>query len=115
MLFIRATNENNCRSSAYEALSTVSTFSANDTLPAISKLLLVILERAEQLLSMQNQIVGTDDRNNYNELHMNFCGLLTVGLTDMMCSSPVNNVTDEISVILAGHNSPTWQRNQASQ
>lgn len=42
--------------------------------------MLVILERAEQLLSMQNQIVGTDDRNNYNELHMNFCGLLTVSV-----------------------------------
>jgi len=73
----RETNEANSRTSCYEALSTLSSYSANDTLPAISKLCLVVLERAEQLLSVQDQIVGSDDRNNYNELQINFCGVLT--------------------------------------
>lgn len=74
----RETNESNSRTSAYEALSTLATHSARDTLPAISKLTLDILGRAEHLLSVQDQIVGTDDRNNYNELQINFCGVLTV-------------------------------------
>lgn len=39
---------------------------------------MIILERSEHLLSVQDQIVGTDDRNNYNELQINFCGVLTV-------------------------------------
>lgn len=33
----------------------------------------------EQLLSIQNQIVGVDDRNNWNELQSNLCGVLIVG------------------------------------
>jgi len=78
LFFIRReTNENNSRTSAYEALSTLATHSAQDTLPSISKLVLEILNRSEQLLSVQDQIVGTDDRNNYNELQSNFCGVLT--------------------------------------
>ena len=39
---------------------------------------MVILERSEHLLSVHDQIVGTDDRNNYNELQINFCGVMTV-------------------------------------
>lgn len=73
----RESNEANSRTSCYEALSTLSTYAANDSLPAISKLCLIVLERAEQLLTMQDQIIGTDDRNNYNELQINFCGVLT--------------------------------------
>ena len=30
------------------------------------------------MLQMQTQIVGADDRNNYNEIQMNICSVLTV-------------------------------------
>lgn len=39
-------------------------------------MLLTILERAEQLLGMQGQIVSSDDRNRYNELQISFCGVI---------------------------------------
>jgi hypothetical protein len=36
----------------------------------------------EQLLSIQNQIVGIDDRNNWNELQSNLCGVVIVRRLD---------------------------------
>ena len=32
------------------------------------------------LTCCQNQIVGVDDRNNWNDLMTNFCGVITVSL-----------------------------------
>ncbi|GAA5987867.1 hypothetical protein JCM11641_003514 [Rhodosporidiobolus odoratus] len=73
----RATNESNSRTSAYEALSTLATHAPADCLPVISKLVIAVLDRSEQLLSMQAQLVGADDRNNYNELQVNICSVVT--------------------------------------
>jgi len=39
-----------------------------------------VLQRMEQLLGIQNQIVGADDRNNWNELQSNLCGVIIVRL-----------------------------------
>jgi len=33
----------------------------------------------ETLLGMANQLLGVDDRNNWNELQGNFCGVISVG------------------------------------
>lgn len=63
----------------------------------VSKLVLAILDRAESLLNVQvspyhcpvgqhgtdisvpqGQLVGADDRNNYNEMQVNNCSVLTV-------------------------------------
>ncbi|KAM0747802.1 ARM repeat-containing protein [Meredithblackwellia eburnea MCA 4105] len=73
----KGTNESNSRTSAYEALSTLVTHAPNDCLPVISKLVLAVLDRSETLLNLQDQLVGSDDRNNYNELQVNICGVLT--------------------------------------
>ncbi|BGP03309.1 Importin subunit beta-1 [Rhodotorula toruloides] len=73
----RPTNEANARTSAYEALSALATHSASDCLPIVSKLVIATLDRSEALLGMQGQLVGSDDRNNYNELQVNICSLLT--------------------------------------
>ncbi|KAJ7232686.1 karyopherin Kap95 [Mycena rebaudengoi] len=53
-----------------------------DAITVVQKTVVTILQRMEQLLAMQNQIVGVDDRNNWNELQGNFCNLVIV------CSSP---------------------------
>ncbi|KAI5475715.1 hypothetical protein MNV49_001008 [Pseudohyphozyma bogoriensis] len=73
----KSTNESNSRTSAYEALSTLVTHAANDCLPVVSKLVIAVLDRSEALLRLQDQLVGADDRNNYNELQVNICGVLT--------------------------------------
>ncbi|GAA6025213.1 hypothetical protein JCM10207_001492 [Rhodosporidiobolus poonsookiae] len=73
----RATNESNSRTSAYEALSTLATHAPADCLPVVSKLVMGVLDRSEALLAMQGQLVGADDRNNYNELQVNICSVIT--------------------------------------
>jgi importin subunit beta-1 len=70
--------------------------STADTMGQMEKLAIVILQRMEQLIGMhvsavimphvplliyitlQNQILGMDDRNNWNDLQSNFCSVLIV-------------------------------------
>ncbi|KAI6022914.1 armadillo-type protein [Pisolithus microcarpus] len=63
-------NEANFRTSAYEAITSYVTHATNDNT------LITILMRMQQLLGMQNQIVGIDDRNNWNELQSNLCSVV---------------------------------------
>ena len=72
----RGTNEQNARTSAYEALSTAMQGCAVDCLPQASTVLLTMLERQEQLNEMAPQLIGMDDRNNWSELQTNLCSVL---------------------------------------
>jgi importin subunit beta-1 len=72
----KGSNEGNSRTSCYEAISSLITHSAVDSLPIVSHVVLAILQRQEQLLAMQSQILGVDDRSNWNELQGNFCSIL---------------------------------------
>lgn len=49
----RPSNESNSRTSAYEALSTLVAHAPTDCLPIISKLVIAVLDRSEQLFQMQ--------------------------------------------------------------
>ncbi|KAF8841836.1 ARM repeat-containing protein [Paxillus ammoniavirescens] len=69
-------NEANFRTSAYEAITSYVTHATNDVIPVVQNTLITILIRMEQLLGMQNQIVGVDDRNNWNELQSNLCSVV---------------------------------------
>ncbi|KIJ60940.1 hypothetical protein HYDPIDRAFT_169967 [Hydnomerulius pinastri MD-312] len=69
-------NESNFRTSAYEAITSYVTHATNDVIPVAQNTLITILVRMEQLLNMQNQIVGIDDRNNWNELQSNLCSVV---------------------------------------
>ncbi|OBZ74428.1 Importin subunit beta-1 [Grifola frondosa] len=70
-----ASNDENYRTTAYEAITSFVTHSSLDTITVVQNTALTVLSRMEQLLSMQNQIVGVDDRNNWNDLQTNFCGV----------------------------------------
>ncbi|KAI0744690.1 ARM repeat-containing protein [Earliella scabrosa] len=72
-----ATNDSQHRTAAYEAITSFVTHSTADTIPVVQNTAVTILMRMEQLLAMQNQIVGVDDRNNWNDLMTNFCGVIT--------------------------------------
>lgn len=65
------------RTSAYEALSTLVTHATADSIPIISSLVVSLLDRSEQLVSLSSQLVGADDRRNYSQLQVSICGLLT--------------------------------------
>ncbi|OSD03642.1 ARM repeat-containing protein [Trametes coccinea BRFM310] len=71
------TSEGQHRTAAYEAITSFVTHSTADTIPVVQNTAVTILMRMEQLLSMQNQIVGADDRNNWNDLMSNFCAVIT--------------------------------------
>ncbi|KAL1739490.1 armadillo-type protein, partial [Schizophyllum fasciatum] len=71
-----AGNEANFRTSAYEAITSYVTHATQDVIPVVQNTVLTILQRMEHLLSIHNQIVGVDDRNNWNELQSNFCSVI---------------------------------------
>lgn len=70
-------NENNSRTSAYEALSTIVTHSSLDMIPIVSRLLIVILERLERTIAFRDQIIGVDERTNHEKHQSNLCNTLT--------------------------------------
>ncbi|KAH9922336.1 ARM repeat-containing protein [Epithele typhae] len=72
-----ATLEGTHRTAAYEAITSFITHSTADTVTVVQNTAVTILMRMEQLLAMQNQIIGVDDRNNWNDLMTNFCGVIT--------------------------------------
>ncbi|KNZ75553.1 Importin subunit beta-1 [Termitomyces sp. J132] len=71
-----ASNEANFRTSAYEAITSYLSHATGDSIFVVQNTLLTILDRMERLLAMQNQIIGVDDRNNWNELQSNFCSVV---------------------------------------
>ncbi|KAF8658436.1 hypothetical protein AX16_001987 [Volvariella volvacea WC 439] len=71
-----ATNEANFRTAAYEAITSYLAHATPDAIPVVQNTVVAILQRMEQLLALQNQIVGVDDRNNWNELQSNFCSVV---------------------------------------
>ncbi|KAI0060137.1 karyopherin Kap95 [Artomyces pyxidatus] len=70
-----ATNESNYRTSAYEAITSFIQQATPDVLSVVSTTALQILQRMEHLISVQNQILGVDDRNNWNDLQSNLCSV----------------------------------------
>ncbi|KAH7099422.1 karyopherin Kap95 [Auriculariales sp. MPI-PUGE-AT-0066] len=72
----RSTNENNFRTSAYEAIVSFVTHAAADTLPVVSTVILTVLARMEHLLQIQGELLGTDDRNNWNDLQGNLASVV---------------------------------------
>ncbi|KAK9448198.1 armadillo-type protein [Limtongia smithiae] len=73
----RSDNENMSRTSAYEAMSILVSYSAADTLQRVTELSLVIVERLEATLAMQTQLVGMDDRANLEDLQIGLLSVLT--------------------------------------
>ncbi|KAJ7253189.1 armadillo-type protein [Mycena rebaudengoi] len=71
-----AGNEANFGTAAYEAIAAYLGGATLDAITVVQNTVVTILQRMEQLLAMQNQIVGVDDRNNWNELQGNFCNLV---------------------------------------
>ena len=67
----------NFRASAYEAIASFVTTCANDCVPVVEKLTMVILERLEKTGEDISQIVGADDRRVHLELQANLCSVLT--------------------------------------
>ena len=105
MLANSGSNEANFRTAAYEAIVAYVSAATNDVIPVIQTTVVTVLQRMEHLLSIhvsqlnvfdmiklismsqKNQIVGVDDRNNWNELQGNLCNVVTVSQGSHFISS----------------------------
>lgn len=65
---------------AYEVLNTFITNAANDCLPIVAKLSDVILQRLEDTIPMQQQIVSVEDRMTLEEIQTSLASGIMVGL-----------------------------------
>ena len=68
--------ESNLRSAAYEALMQMLSNSPLDCYNTVHRTTVVILERLERTLQMESNIVGADDRMEFNELQSLMCATL---------------------------------------
>jgi importin subunit beta-1 len=91
-------NENNARTSAYEALSTMVSHASSDVLPLISKLNNVILERLQATVAMRAQILSTEEKVQFEELQSNLLSVLTSIIR--RCGKDVVPISDRIMTIL---------------
>ncbi|KAI9593453.1 karyopherin Kap95 [Syncephalis fuscata] len=73
----RTDNENNARTSAYEALSSIIASAPRDCFNTILAIADGMLTRLETTFDLQEQIVNADDRAAYTELQSNVCSVLT--------------------------------------
>ncbi|KAF9325333.1 karyopherin beta [Linnemannia elongata] len=94
----RNSNEAFARTSAYEAISILVTHTARDTFPTISALSTSILDRLEQTIAVQNEIVGVDERNSHLELQSNLCSVLTNVIRRV--GKDISPIADRIMTVL---------------
>lgn len=74
----RTNNEGNARTAAYEAIAVLIANAPNDSIGFAEQVGNDILSRMENLLNVHNQLVGSDDRNSWNELQGNCCSVTQV-------------------------------------
>ncbi|KAJ3161708.1 karyopherin beta [Geranomyces michiganensis] len=71
------------KAACYEAMSSLVSNSAADCMETVSKLSIMVLERLEHSVTVQNQLVSADDKRNHYEHQSNLCGLLAACIRRM--------------------------------
>lgn len=94
----RSNNEANCRTSAYEAISTLAMYSANDCINTVQRIVLAILDRLEVTMAMESQILDADDRSSHSELQSSLLGVLTNCIRRL--SRDISQVADRIMTVV---------------
>jgi importin subunit beta-1 len=77
-MFVLTPPQANLRSAAYEALMEMVKNSPRDCYVTVQKTTMVILERLQQVLQMENHIQSHSDRAQYNDLQSLLCATLQV-------------------------------------
>ena len=85
--------DNQLRMAAYEVLNTFVTNAAGDTLPIVAELSDVVLQRLENTIPMQEQVVSVEDRITVEEIQTSLASALLVGThTTIILSIAKTNV-----------------------
>ena len=71
-------DDSNFRASCYEAIATMISRAPKDCFPVISNYTMLVLERLEQTIALQFQLVGGDDKNIHFEFQANLYVVLPV-------------------------------------
>jgi len=77
----RGDADNQLRTAAYEVLNAFVTNAANDSLPMVATLSDVIIQRLEQTVPMQQQVVSVEDRITLEEMQTSLTSVLLVSGT----------------------------------
>ena len=75
---VYSSDDNQLRMAAYEVLNAFVTNAAIDSLPTVAKLSDVILQRLENTIPMQQQIVSVEDRITLEEIQTSLTSVLLV-------------------------------------
>ncbi|ORZ20333.1 armadillo-type protein [Absidia repens] len=94
----RSNNEANCRTSAYEAVSSLIMYSSSDCIPIVQKVVLAILDRLEASIITENQILDADDRAEHSELQSSLLGVLTNSIRRL--PQDIAHVSDRIMTVV---------------
>ncbi|CAO3703275.1 unnamed protein product [Rhizopus stolonifer] len=94
----RSDNESNCRTSAYEAISALAMYSANDCIQIVQNIVLAVLDRLESTITMEAQILDADDRSNHSELQSSLLAVLTNCIRRL--SGDITVVADRIMTVV---------------
>lgn len=72
----KPTNDNNSRSAAYQTISAFCSSAPKDMFQVIHEVAMEMLNRQERYLAAQNQLVGADDRQNWNNVQSSICTVI---------------------------------------
>ncbi|XP_043211672.1 importin subunit beta-1-like isoform X2 [Amphibalanus amphitrite] len=92
-------NQSNLRSSAYEALMEMMKNSPKDCYATVQKTVVVILERLQHVLQMENHIQNNSDRAQYNDLQSLLCATLSSVLRKVTAED-APRISDQIMTAL---------------
>jgi len=79
--------DNQLRMATYEVLNTFITNSANDSLPIVAKLSDVLIQRLENTIPMQQQVVSVEDRITLEEIQTSLSSGLLVSVSRVVIST----------------------------
>ncbi|KAH8915998.1 ARM repeat-containing protein [Atractiella rhizophila] len=110
----RNTNESNCRDSAYETLASLAGNAPVDCLTLVHKILHGIIEQMERVMTFHDQLVGIDDKTNWNQIQINCCCVLTACIRrlgkDIKNLQPERVMTVLLSLLqISGRSSPVQE------
>lgn len=76
----KPTNDNNNRSAAYQTISAFCQHAPKDMFQVVHEVAVEMLNRQERFLAAQNQLVGADDRQNWNNVQSSICTVIQAAL-----------------------------------
>ena len=72
----KPTNDNNSRSAAYQTISAFCSSASKDRFQVVHEVAMEMINRQERYLAAQNQLVGADDRQNWNNVQSSICTVI---------------------------------------